>query len=189
MDKTSLFYSKNAENYINESFTFDMGKFYNFSDTVISQQNLKTVLDAGFGSGRDMLYFKSKGLEVTGIDNCQEFVEKAKEKGLNVYQERLPFIQNMPVQKFDLIYSVGLIFHLCDIERITLFDSFKNMLNPNGVIILSYNDLDRTNDKDRFFDKINKEQIDKEVGLTIISEEIMKDKRNINWITVAYKGD
>lgn len=92
MDKTSLFYSQNAESYINESFTFDMGKFYNFSDTVISQQNLKTALDAGFGSGRDMLYFKSKGLEITGIDNCQEFVEKAKEKGLNVYQEKLPAI-------------------------------------------------------------------------------------------------
>lgn len=95
----------------------------------------------------------------------------------------------MPTQKFDLIYSVGLIFHLCEIERIALFDSFKNMLNPNGVIILSYNDLDRTNDKDRFFDKINKEQIDKEVGLTIISEEIMIDKININWITIAYKGE
>lgn len=183
---TQDYYANNANAYIAESMTFDMTKFNNFTDQIIKDKELKTILDLGFGSARDMLYFASQGLNVTGIDSCDEFVSQAKDKGLDVYKENLPYVRKFSKGKFDLIYSVGLIFHLTKEERVLLFNNFIPMLNTGGVLILSYNTLDRTSDKDRFFDLLTKEMVDEEVNMKIISEEVMRDKRGFDWITVAY---
>ena len=49
------------------------------------QKKIK-ILDIGFGSGRDSLYFKNKGFNVYSIDNVKEFCDYAKSLGLdNVY--------------------------------------------------------------------------------------------------------
>lgn len=181
------FYEKNAEEYIKESISFDMTSFNSFCEKIINENNIYSVLDLGFGTGRDMLHFQKKGLNVSGIDGCSNFVKIAKQKGLNVFHEIIPDIKGI-YPKYDLIYSVGVIFHLTEEEQSKLFQWIRNHLNKNGLFILSYNELNRENDSERFFTTLKKENVDKEVSLEIVSEEIMSDKRNINWITTCYRS-
>lgn len=180
------FYQKNADKYVQESLTFDMSPFYRFCDSVILNNNVQTILDLGFGSGRDMARFNSMGLLTSGIDGCDEFVELGKKNRLNVFKEVLPDIQST-YPTYDLIYSVGVLFHLPKEEHQKVLDWIKDHLNPGGFFIISYNELNRENDKERFFVTLKKEELDIQVGLPIFKEELMTDKRGIEWITTAYQ--
>lgn len=176
------FYTIDSEKYILESINCDMTKFNLFLEKEISKFKNPTILDLGFGSGRDMLYLLSKGLNVEGVDNCDNFIEK----GLTVSKQTMPEL-NLN-KKFDLIYSVGVIFHLNKEERIKLFKNIKNHLSENGVLVLSYNTLDRTTDQEREFFLVSEKEINEETGLNLINQEIMKDgKRDFNWITSSFK--
>ena len=79
--KTKQYYSINYKEYISFTEKVDMSDHYNrFLPYLFSGAK---ILDIGFGSGRDMLYFKSKGYQVFGVDGVSEFVNHAKEKGSN----------------------------------------------------------------------------------------------------------
>lgn len=179
----NLYYQLNSDSYIQDSQSFNMNSFYNFVEPLLNKKD--NILDIGFGSGRDMLYFKSKGFNIKGIDNCSNFVEYGLKLGLNVSKETLPNL-NLE-EKFDLIYSVGVIFHLNKEDRLKLFNNIKKLLKNNGKLVLSYNTLDRTSDTEREFFKVSEKEINEETGLILINSEIMKDaKRDFYWITSVY---
>lgn len=75
----SRYYSEHSSEYIASTIGIDMSPVYALFEPLL---NGKRILDVGFGSGRDMLYFKSKGYEVFGIDTESAFVEHAKGVGL-----------------------------------------------------------------------------------------------------------
>lgn len=75
------YYDDNALEYINNTIDSDMSVQYQLFEKHLNK-NAKTILDIGFGSGRDMLHFSQK-YEVYGIDSTQAFCEHAKELGLN----------------------------------------------------------------------------------------------------------
>ena len=80
--KTKQYYSSNYKEYISSTQNVDMTEHYNQFLPHLFQG--AKILDIGFGSGRDMLYFSSKGYNVFGIDNVSEFVDNGKANGLNV---------------------------------------------------------------------------------------------------------
>lgn len=82
--------------------------------------------------------------------------------------------------------------HLTESDISLLFNNLYNKLNDKGVLILSYNDLDRSEDKDRLFFKITKSLINElaaKNNFILEKTEIMIDKRDINWITEKYVKD
>lgn len=186
MEKTSVsYYEKNAEEYIQISKTFEMKKFYDFVERFLKPD--AKILDIGFGSGRDMQYYASAGYDIVGIDGCQNFVDEGIKLGLNCLYSNLPDLTILNGQKFDVIYSVGVIFHLNDDDRQKLFNEIKNSLNDGGVLILSYNELDRTTDQERLFFNVKEKEIDEAVGLEKVAQTIIVDARSIDWITPAYQ--
>jgi len=187
--KTQQFYTKNAASYIEDSMSFDMTKFYKILDTFIDRLNHPShTLDIGFGSAREMLYLEFKSHNVIGIDSCPEFIQNARDQKLTVYPGVLPDMTSLPYHiKYDLVYSVGLIFHLNKEDRIQLFENTIKRMKPGAVLVLSYNTLDRSSDTDREFFTLDQDEVNAEVGLLVIKEEVMKDsKRDFDWITVAY---
>ena len=50
------YYKNNKDEFIENTFNCDMSSHYNFFEKYLSN-NAKTILDIGFGSGRDSLYF------------------------------------------------------------------------------------------------------------------------------------
>ena len=182
------YYQVNAASYIKESNKFNMDEFnkYILGELKFQPKN-PNILDLGFGSGREMLFLKDKGFNVKGIDSCKAFVENGMNLGLNVLKEELPSMNSIGENEiFDVIYSVGLIMHMDKNDRIELFKNIRLNLKISGFFIISYNTLDRTEDKERDFFHIKEEELNEEVGMTNINTEIMKDKRGFNWVTATF---
>ena len=96
---TKEYYSANFEDYLSLTQGVDMTEHYNLFLKHLPEG--AKILDVGFGSGRDMLYFAAKGYDVVGIDNVAEFVENAKKCGLTA--------------------------ELCDLHHITYTDAFDGV--------------------------------------------------------------
>ena len=61
------YYNKNAKNFIEDTMNADMSKQYQLFEKYLKSNKL-TILDLGFGSGRDSLYFQNKGYDVYSLD-------------------------------------------------------------------------------------------------------------------------
>ena len=77
------YYSEHNNEYIENTKNADMSNLYKFFEKYLSKDS-KRIMDLGFGSGRDSIYFKSKGYDVLAIDPTLEFCEYGKQIGLNV---------------------------------------------------------------------------------------------------------
>lgn len=142
------------------------------------------ILDVGFGSGRDMLYFSSLGYNVFGIDIVPDFILNAKSQGLNVY--------NMDVNNicldmsFDGIWACASLLHLDDI--FLPIAHLTKVLKPNGVIYLSMkygvgqDNIDGITYK--YMDEHLLSELANNCGLTIKEFNISGDKlfRGYSWI-------
>ena len=79
------YYDKNAKDYITNTINCDMSHHYQKFIKYLPSNS--KILDIGFGSGRDMIYFQSQGHIVEGIDTSIEFVNNMKSQGYNVKLE------------------------------------------------------------------------------------------------------
>lgn len=73
---TKDYYNKNAEEFVNNTLYLDMSELYEKFENYIPK-NAK-ILDLGFGSGRDSLYFHNQGYTVISTDISEEFVRMGK---------------------------------------------------------------------------------------------------------------
>ena len=102
------------------------------------QQSL--ILDIGCGNGRNM---KHKNLNFIGIDNCHNFVNICKKKGLSVLECDMISIP-LPEATFDGIISIASFHHLSSKERREqCLNEMKRMLKFDGKILLSIWSIDQ----------------------------------------------
>jgi 2-polyprenyl-3-methyl-5-hydroxy-6-metoxy-1,4-benzoquinol methylase len=101
----------------------------------------KRVLEIGCGIGTDTINFARRGASVTAVDLSEKSLEitraRAKVFGLSdriqlfcADAERLT--SSIPVEKYDLIYSFGVIHHSPHPDRI--LGELRNYLKPDGVL-------------------------------------------------------
>lgn len=185
--KTKQYYSTNYKEYISTTQNIDMTEHYSRFLPYLSQG--AKILDIGFGSGRDLLYFVSKGYNVWGVDNVCEFVEKAKENGLNV---ELCDFHNLPyIETFDGIWACASLLHSNNLPL--AFDNLNKALKVGGYIYLSMKYGKGTNIEDgRFYQYIDEEKLKelcKNSNLSIVeiynSEDLLK--RNNGWINAVLR--
>lgn len=69
----SNYYNENLKEFIEDTFSCDMSLEYHFFEQYLTCA--RTILDLGFGSGRDSLYFKNNGYEVYSLDPTLEFCQ------------------------------------------------------------------------------------------------------------------
>ncbi len=183
--KTKQYYSTNYKEYLSTTQNVDMTEHYSRFLPHLSKG--AKILDIGFGSGRDMLYFESKGYNVVGIDNVSEFVENAKANGLNV---ELCDFHNLPyVEIFDGIWACASLLHSNNLPL--AFNNLYKALKVGGYVYLSMKYGNGTNiENDRFFQYIDEEKLKdlcKNSNLSIVeiynSEDLLK--RNNGWINAV----
>ena len=185
--KTKQYYSNNYKEYISSTQNVDMTEHYNQFLPYLSKD--AKILDIGFGSGRDMLYFASKGFNVFGVDNVSEFVDNAKANGLNI---ELCDFHNLPyVESFDGIWACASLLHSNDLSL--AFNNLYKALKVGGYIYLSMKyGKDSSIENGRFYQYVDEQKLKnlcENSNLSIVeiynSEDLLK--RNNGWINAVLR--
>ena len=129
MDK----YTKGYLTYIEETKDIDMSEQYEFFMKYVPKGS--KILDAGFGSGRDIAFFKQH-YDVTGIDLSSEFVSYVKENiHPNVYQ--MDILNLKFNEKFDAIWACASLVHFDLQETINALNQFHILLRQPSILYVS----------------------------------------------------
>ena len=184
------YYKEHAKEYVIKTKDIDMTSSYEFFLKYAKPKS--RLLDIGFGSGRDSIYFKNKGYNVTSIDSTLEFCQIAKGLGLDdircMKAEEIDYIE-----EFECIWACASLLHVHSNDLNKVFINCNNALKNDGIMYCSfrYGNFEGTID-DRYFiylteDSINEYLID--TNLKIIDYKITDDnlKRDIKWINFILK--
>ena len=123
----------------------------------ILNQNPKTILDIGIGTGTLAFKLYESGVRITGIDFSDKMIGIVKEKMPNAILIKHDFTKGMPQEikgkKYDFIISTYALHHLDDDEKISFIFSALDYLNENGKMIIG--DISFQNKADMDKCKIN----------------------------------
>ena len=185
------YYKDNKDEFINNTINCDMTFQYDFFEKYLCD-DAKTILDIGFGSGRDSLYF-SKKYEVYSIDPVEEFCEHAKDLGLkNVYCKRVQDIEY--INMFDGIWACASLLHIPTYEMVDVLNKCYQALKTNGVMYCSFKYGEFEGERNgRFFLDLIEERVRQFVSKTkfqilevFITEDVRPDKTE-RWLNVILK--
>ncbi len=182
------YYEEHAKEYIASTINTDMGEVYAMAEKYVPDNG--SVLDVGFGSGRDMLFFQNKGYRVFGIDNCEAFVKHAKEMGLEV--ELADLLCYDSKRKYDLIWCCASLLHLKKKDVFPAITKYLSFLSDNGVLFLSMkfaNKEDGVDEKGRYFSYFNEKDLN---ALKRYTKEISfnsdKTREGLVWVNLILES-
>ena len=185
------YYKEHSEEYIDSTINCDMSEQYRFFEKYL--KGTGTILDIGFGSGRDSLYFKSKGYEVYAIDPEESFVKHARELGLNnVFELKAEDIDFN--EMFNGIWACASLLHVSSHDIHLVFKKCSLALKNDGVMYASfkYGDFEGIRDG-RYYLDMNENSIKYHLlntGLEIIDMAFSQDvrpNRNDKWINLILR--
>ena len=185
------YYRENKEKFIKNTIDCDMSFQYNFFEKYMNKK-ATTVLDIGFGSGRDSLYF-SKNYEVYSIDPEEEFCIHAKSLGLiNVYCKKAQEINYLNM--FDGIWACASLLHIPSYELVDVLNKCYNALKDNSIMYCSfkYGNFEGYRDG-RFFIDLDEKRLRRFVSETkfqvleiCITNDVRPEKED-KWLNVVLK--
>jgi SAM-dependent methyltransferase len=186
------YYDKNAPILYEK---YEKADLRNIQEYILKHINTNDyILELGFGSGREINFLLKNGFKhIYGIDGCEEFVKKAKQrfKSNNFYVSVLPKIDICKNLQFDFIYSIAVWMHLplCCYEETV--QNIVSKLKKNGKVFLSYS-LNERNENERYFQKVDFnliEQLFNKYNLKKTEEFITADSlnRGINWMNQFFE--
>ncbi len=100
----------------------------------------KHALDAGCGSGFFSQFFCEHGMATTALDYSQAALDIAQEKTggrarlvkANLVEDKL---SRLTKEKFDLIFSDGLLEHFSPVDQDKIITNLSSVLSPEGVLV------------------------------------------------------
>jgi len=135
MTSTQKYYQDNAKRFIEETLHKDMHTQYAFFEKYIPRTS--SILDAGCGSGRDSLYFKVKGHQVTAFDNSQQMCSFASsllgQEVLHLGFEALDF-----ENRFDAIWASASLLHISKEQMPDILQKLATALKDKGTAYASF---------------------------------------------------
>lgn len=187
------YYRKHAKEFIEETFNCDMSEQYRFFEKHLEGRG--TILDVGIGSGRDSLYFKSKGYEVYSIDPEDVFIKHAKELGLeNIYKLKAEEIDF--VDKFDGIWACASLLHVPSKDLAGVLRKCFFALKNGGVMYVSFKYGDFEGERNgRYYVDVNENSFKrylKDSGLILAESTLSEDvrpERNEKWLNLILKKE
>ncbi len=184
------YYNNNAQSFIENTINADMKKQYDFFEKYLSSKG--KLLDVGFGSGRDSLYF-SKKYEVVSIDNCQSFIDEGK-KILNNKILLMDVKDISYKDEFDGIWACATLLHIPFYELPDVLNRCFNALKDNGVMYMSFKYGDYEGMRNgRYFTDLNEDRLNKLISkssfkiLDIMITEDVRPNRDEKWLNIVLK--
>lgn len=180
MQQSETFYSENAKTYIEQTLPCDMSMHYEYFLPHLPQN--ASILDLGFGSGRDMIAFQSMGYTTKGIDPTKAFVERMAGLGYDVEEGTA---QSMTYQnEFDGIWACSSLLHVPSEALHLAFSRISNALKPCGFVYCSFKYGSFEGERDgRYYTDLTEESILphlENTGLALISYSLTSDIRPNN---------
>lgn len=132
---TIQYYDKNAQQFFDSTIHVDMNNIYQVFLQYLP--NTGNLLDVGCGSGRDTLYFKQKGYQVSAMDASQALCDKAsamlKQPVLHMTFQDIDW-----ENQFDGIWACASLLHCPQSELLEVFKKINNALKPEGILYMSF---------------------------------------------------
>lgn len=95
----------------------------------------KTVFDIGFGFAQALLFFKEKGLDVSGLEPSIDGYNYALSKGINAFHSGIESFDCVGANKFDIVLLMNVLEHLRE-PATTLLNIKNQLLNNNGILVI-----------------------------------------------------
>lgn len=183
------YYKEHYQEYIESTITNDMIDNYQMVEKYLHKGD--RILDVGFGSARDMLYFQNQGYQVYGIDIEDGFISHAKSLHLNVEKQDIRTYESD--KRFHLIYCSASLLHLKRDEIIPTIKRLMTHLEKDGIFFLSmkYSEKeDGYDEKGRYFTYFHQRDISA-LPFRCIEQTITEDKNreNLKWINLVLKNE
>lgn len=182
------FYSIHSQGYIEATECCDMSMQYHLFESYL-KDDARCILDLGFGSGRDLLYFSRK-YDVYGVDITEEFCNHAKKMGFqNVHHMRAQDLNF--VNQFDGIWACASLVHIPSSELEDVFKRCHRALKEKGIIYCSFKfgDFEGLRDE-RYFTDMNLERLEDlidpslfDIVTTCITSDV-RSNMDIKWLNV-----
>jgi len=132
---TNNYYNDNFEDYVSSTSNLDMrSSFQPFLELLLPGSS---ILDAGCGSGRDSLFFKKLGYQVSAFDASEEMVNFAsKFAGIKVHH--LSFNEIEFSNEFEAIWANASLLHVPKNDLHDVITRLGNALTVSGIFYLSF---------------------------------------------------
>lgn len=135
-DLTVAFYDENAENYVEATRSNDLSSLYPELLNRIPPGGL--VLDAGCGSGRDILAFVERGLRVEAFDASAPLASLASRRtGVDVQVQRFED-WFPPSKRYDGIWCFASLLHVERHDLPEVLQKLRQALKPSGWLFASF---------------------------------------------------
>jgi len=195
-DATVQAYNEEADSYIDRYEKAEMSSLHRLMDRYLEKG--QSVLDIGFGSGRDLAYLLDRGMDIWGIDPAENFVDHAKNRFPGIRDHfavsGLPGLET-PSQfppLFDAILLIAVWMHIPRKDQATSARTLCSRLREGGRLILSYSTGTREEEK-RHFETLDTESVEALFtanGCTKLYRSENDDtlgRSQIHWITDVYQ--
>ncbi len=188
-DKTIHYYDMHAKDFVAGTENADMrhcrDRFLHYL-----KQGTK-ILDAGCGSGRDMLAFKEAGYEVEAFDASAEICRLASEKtGIEVKQLRFEELEGE--EEYSGIWACASLLHVKPEDLPDVLQRLNRILKPEGVLYASFKYGTGEREKDgRFFYDLTEDTCRSllwNAGFSIrelfITQDVRSGRSHEKWVNV-----
>lgn len=103
--------------------------------TLLQQENKRTLLEIGAGTGTDSLFFQNNGLHVVCADLSPAMVELCRQKGLEAYE--MDFLSlDFPPASFEAIYALNCLLHVPTSSLPAVLGKLQTLLCVGGLFFL-----------------------------------------------------
>ena len=190
-NNTLQYYENNSEMYFNNTVDLDISNLYEGFTTKLRLND--KILDLGCGSGRDSLYFKKKGFNITAIDGSENLAKYASKLiGKEVIVSK--FEELNLIERFNGVWACASLLHMKEEDLKVLLTKIEKSLEDNGVVYMSfkYGENDYIDDKNRYFNCYIEESITNLIKSTTslkVEElfktvDVMKDREDTIWLNI-----
>lgn len=106
----------------------------------LKENNVKSILDAGCGDGRNLIAFAELKFDVTGVDISDSGLKRCRDlsskyQNVTLKQEELEKL-DLKEESFDAITCDFVLVHIREIEKV--INNFYRVLKPKGFVILEF---------------------------------------------------
>ena len=129
------FYDKHYKTYGSSTFSVDPSVFLN--PLVSTLKAGSSVLDAGCGSGRDLLWLKNRGFHVTGFEKSEKLAAMARKNANCPVIEGDFEVFDFSSLSFDAVTAVGSLVHIPRERTSSVIANVSRALAENGLLYIS----------------------------------------------------